>query len=62
MSPLDGEYLAFSGYEILVTAGPWTIFAPTNEAFMNLEMKELEDLITNPARLSNLVLNHIINK
>ena len=42
--------------------GYFTLFCPTNEAFMNLEMKELEDLITDPARLSNLVLNHVINK
>ncbi len=43
-------------------AGPWTVFAPTNTAFMNLPMKELEDLITNPKKLSKLVLNHLINK
>ena len=43
-------------------AGPWTVFAPTNTAFMNLPMKELEELITNPKKLSKLVLNHIINR
>jgi len=42
--------------------GPWTVFAPTNSAFMNLPMKELEELITNPRKLSKLVLNHIINR
>jgi len=42
--------------------GPWTVFAPTNEAFMNLPMVELEKLIKDPKRLSKLVLNHIINK
>ena len=42
--------------------GPWTVFAPTNTAFMNLPMKELEELITNPKKLSKLVLNHIINR
>jgi uncharacterized surface protein with fasciclin (FAS1) repeats len=46
----------------LFSAGPWTVFAPTNTAFMNLPMKELEDLITNPKKLSKLVLNHLINK
>lgn len=44
------------------TAGPWTVFAPTNQAFMNLPMKELEELITNPKKLSKLVLNHLINR
>ena len=43
-------------------AGPWTVFAPTNTAFMNLPMKELEELITNPKKLSKLVMNHIINR
>ena len=43
-------------------AGPWTVFAPTNTAFMNLPMKELEELITDPRKLSKLVLNHIINR
>ena len=43
-------------------AGPWTVFAPTNSAFMNLPMKELEQLITSPSKLSDLVLNHLINK
>ena len=43
-------------------AGPWTIFAPTNEAFMNLPMTYLENMIQNPEKLSKLVLNHMINK
>ena len=47
---------------MLPAAGPWTVFAPTNTAFMNLPMKELEELITNPRKLSKLVLNHIINR
>ena len=38
------------------------MFAPTNSAFMNLPMKELEALITNPKKLSKLVLNHITNR
>ena len=44
------------------SAGPWTVFAPTNSAFMNLPMQELEELITNPKKLSKLVLNHLINR
>ena len=47
---------------LLLSAGPWTVFAPTNSAFMNLPMKELEELITNPKKLSKLVLNHLINR
>ena len=44
------------------SAGPWTVFAPTNEAFMNLPMTYLENMIQNPERLSKLVLNHLVNK
>ena len=47
---------------LTISAGPWTVFAPTNSAFMNLPMKELEELITNPKKLSKLVLNHLINR
>ncbi len=45
-----------------IAAGPWTIFAPTNDAFMNLPMSYLENMIRNPSRLSKLILNHMINK
>ena len=58
-------WLWWSYYDLLLfvfIAGPWTVFAPTNTAFMNLPMKELEELITNPKKLSKLVLNHIINR
>ena len=51
-----------SNLNFVCSAGPWTIFAPTNAAFMNMSMKELEELITNPKKLFKLVLNHIINK
>eukprot|EP00094_Tigriopus_californicus_P003735 TCALIF_03595-PA protein Name:"Similar to Tgfbi Transforming growth factor-beta-induced protein ig-h3 (Mus musculus)" AED:0.52 eAED:0.52 QI:7/0.6/0.33/0.66/0.8/0.66/6/0/1902 len=52
---LDQEISDFS-------TGPWTIFAPTNEAFMNLPMSELEALIQDPKKLNRLVLNHLINR
>ena len=29
-----------------LTAGPWTVFAPTNSAFMNLPMKVLLCFLT----------------
>ena len=44
------------------SAGPWTIFAPTNAAFMNLPMDELENLIKDPKKLNKLMLNHLINR
>ena len=45
-----------------ISAGPWTIFAPTNKAFRNLPMRELEDLVNNESRLSKLLLTHLVNR
>ena len=50
------------GNRYFFSAGPWTIFAPTNDAFMNLPMDELEDLIKSSKKLKRLLLNHLINK
>ncbi len=44
------------------STGPWTVFAPVNDAFMNLPMSELEDLIRNTGRLRELLLNHVAGK
>ena len=46
----------------IFTAGPWTIFAPTNKAFRNIPMQELEDLVEDKAKLSRLLLNHLVNR
>ncbi len=46
---------------LFVAAGPWTLFAPTNEAFMNLPMTYLENMIQNPGKLSKLILNHLVS-
>jgi len=43
-------------------AGPWTVFAPVNEAFMNLPMEELENLIRRPEELRALLLNHVVGR
>ena len=46
----------------IILAGPWTIFAPTNKAFRNLPMRELEDLVEDKSRLSRLLLSHLVNR
>ena len=38
------------------------MFAPINDAFMNLPMSELENLISNPDELRELLLNHVVGK
>ena len=49
-------------YLPIFTAGPWTVFAPTNKAFRNIPMQELEDLVEDKAKLSRLLLNHLVNR
>ena len=46
----------------IFSAGPWTIFAPTNAAFSNLPILELTNLVKDKARLRRFVFNHLINR
>ena len=39
--------------------GPWTVFAPTNEAFAALPDGVLESLIADPAALTAVLLYHV---
>ncbi len=55
-------FLFFSLSHHHYQAGPWTVFAPVNDAFMNLPMSELEDLIRNTGKLRELLLNHVVGK
>jgi uncharacterized surface protein with fasciclin (FAS1) repeats len=48
--------------ETLESPGPWTIFAPTDDAFVQLPVEELRDLL-NPRNLEKLgavIRNHIV--
>ncbi|XP_076065492.1 transforming growth factor-beta-induced protein ig-h3-like [Oratosquilla oratoria] len=40
--------------------GPFTVFAPTNDAFANLESNEMEALTADSTRLRNVLFNHLI--
>ncbi len=44
----------------LTGQGPFTLFAPTDAAFAKLPPQGLNVLLTNPARLRNLLLYHIV--
>ncbi len=46
--------------DTLKTGGPFTVFAPTNEAFKALPAKTLEDLGNNPARLKEVLSFHVL--
>lgn len=41
-------------------AGPFTVFAPNNEAFKSVPAKTMDDLAKHPEKLKNLLTFHII--
>ncbi|MEQ8820912.1 MAG: fasciclin domain-containing protein [Sumerlaeia bacterium] len=45
--------------EALASKGPFTVFAPINEAFQHLDEGELVDLLSNSAALQQTVLFHV---
>jgi uncharacterized surface protein with fasciclin (FAS1) repeats len=50
-----------SGLEpVLSAVGPFTVFAPTNDAFKALPAKTLQDLAANPAALKDVLSYHVV--
>ncbi len=41
--------------------GPFTVFAPTDQAFQEIENEELQNLLENPDELRNVLRAHIVN-
>lgn len=46
--------------DTLKAAGPYTVFAPTNDAFKALPAKTLEDIGNDPARLKAVLTYHVL--
>lgn len=46
--------------ETLKSAGPFTVFAPTDEAFAKLPAGTLDKLLANPADLKQVLLYHVV--
>ena len=44
----------------LTNEGPFTVFAPTDEAFAKLPAGTLEKLLANPEMLKKVLLNHVV--
>jgi uncharacterized surface protein with fasciclin (FAS1) repeats len=42
------------------SVGPFTVFAPTNDAFKAVPQKTLEELAANPARLRAVLTYHVL--
>ena len=47
--------------ETLATGGPFTVFAPTDEAFAKLPEGTVEGLLANPDALKDILLYHVIS-
>ncbi|MGE5293390.1 MAG: fasciclin domain-containing protein [Solirubrobacterales bacterium] len=46
--------------DLLSGPGPFTVFAPTNEAFAQLPAGTLQSLLNNPTQLRSLLLYHVV--
>jgi uncharacterized surface protein with fasciclin (FAS1) repeats len=46
--------------DALSAAGPFTIFAPTNDAFSKLSTSKLDSLVADPAKLATLLKAHVV--
>ncbi|MDP4826856.1 MAG: fasciclin domain-containing protein [Flavobacteriales bacterium] len=57
---LETALLAAGLDDDLQTAGPFTVFAPTDAAFAGLAPGVLDNLIANPAQLAQILLYHVV--
>jgi uncharacterized surface protein with fasciclin (FAS1) repeats len=46
--------------DTLRAAGPYTVFAPTNDAFKSVPAKTMNDLAADPAKLKNVLNYHVL--
>jgi len=47
--------------DTLKSAGPFTVFAPTDEAFAKLPPGTVEGLLKDPAKLKDILLYHVVS-
>ncbi|CAL4097996.1 unnamed protein product, partial [Meganyctiphanes norvegica] len=47
--------------ETVSTGGPFTVFAPTNEAFAALDPALVDSLVNNPEQLKSVILDHVVS-
>ena len=60
LSTLNGLVKQAGLVDTLKAAGPYTVFAPTNDAFKAVPAKTLEDLGKDPARLKAVLTFHVV--
>lgn len=60
LSTLGGLVLKSGLTDTLKEAGPFTIFAPTNEAFSKVPAKTMDALLADPIKLKALLTYHVV--
>jgi uncharacterized surface protein with fasciclin (FAS1) repeats len=60
LSTLNGLVQRAGLADTLKAAGPYTLFAPTNEAFAAVAAKTMDDLAKDPARLKDVLSFHVL--
>ena len=60
LSTLNSLVVQAGLVDTLKGAGPFTVFAPTNEAFAKVPAKTMETLTSDPARLKAVLTYHVL--
>ncbi|MDP3618174.1 MAG: fasciclin domain-containing protein [Ramlibacter sp.] len=60
LSTLNGLVVRAGLTDTLKAAGPYTVFAPTNDAFKAVPAKTMDELAANPARLKAVLSYHVL--
>ena len=60
LSTLNGLVQSAGLADMLRTGGPYTLFAPTNEAFQAVPAKTMAELAADPARLKAVLSYHVL--
>ena len=60
LSTLSGLVMKAGLTDTLKSSGPFTVFAPTNEAFAKVPAKTMEALAADPAKLKAVLTYHVV--
>jgi len=60
LSTLNGLVAQTGLTDTLKASGPFTVFAPTNEAFAKVSAKTMDELAKDPAKLKALLSYHVV--
>jgi uncharacterized surface protein with fasciclin (FAS1) repeats len=60
LSTLNGLLRQSGLADTLKTGGPYTVFAPTNDAFKAVPAKTMDELVHDPAKLKDLLSYHVL--